>query len=37
MSHRLSIRWLALKIPALLKGWLVIYYIGTTHLTSRAD
>jgi hypothetical protein len=31
-----SIRWLALNILTLLMGWLVIY-LGTTHLTSRAD
>ena len=31
-----SIQWLALNILTLLMGWLVIY-IGTAHLTSRAD
>lgn len=31
-----SLRWLVLNIVTLLMGWLVIY-MGTTHLTSRAD
>ena len=36
VSHWSSIRWLALNILTLLMGWIVIY-LGTTHLTSRAD
>lgn|SRR5262245_33919157 len=31
-----GIRWLLLNILTLLMGWIVIY-LGTTHLTSRAD
>jgi hypothetical protein len=31
-----SLRWLALNILTLLMGWLVIF-LGTTHLTSRAN
>jgi len=31
-----SIGWLAVNILTLLMGWIVIY-IGTAHLTSRAD
>jgi hypothetical protein len=31
-----SIRWLVLNIVTLLMGWIVIY-LGTAHLTSRAD
>jgi hypothetical protein len=31
-----SIRWLVLNILTLLMGWIVIY-LGTAHLTSRAD
>lgn len=31
-----SIRWLALNVLTLLMGWVVIY-LGTAHLTSRAD
>jgi hypothetical protein len=31
-----SIRWLALNILTLLMGWVVIY-LGTAHLTNRAD
>jgi len=35
-SQWTSLRWLALNIVTLIMGWLVIY-LGTTHLTSRAD
>jgi hypothetical protein len=31
-----SVRWLVLNIVTLLMGWIVIY-LGTAHLTSRAD
>jgi hypothetical protein len=31
-----TVRWLALNILTLLMGWMVIY-LGTTHLTGRAD
>ena len=36
LSQWNSIRWLALNILTLLMGWIVIY-LGTAHLTSRAD
>ena len=36
ISEWSSIGWLALNILTLLMGWVVIY-IGTSHLTSRAD
>jgi hypothetical protein len=36
VTEWLNIRWLVLNIVTLLMGWIVIY-LGTAHLTSRAD